>query len=129
MFFLDKNSSADRTYTNVDLYIWTLVEPGSYFLAACMPSLKPLKRKTLEVVGLSGIITSKLDSVASSKRFWKGSKAARLESRNSSVNGIRLTHSIRQHVSTPASSTQDLGHDVTGGLEMDQYLKQQSERC
>lgn len=41
---------ADPTYNVVQTMTWTCAEPGVYFIAACLPSLRPLLRSVLETV-------------------------------------------------------------------------------
>ncbi|KAJ5100511.1 hypothetical protein N7456_006563 [Penicillium angulare] len=40
--FYNRNAFEDNTWTSVQLLKWTDIEPGIYFLAACMPSFGPL---------------------------------------------------------------------------------------
>lgn len=40
--FYNHNAFEDNTWTSVQLLKWTDIEPGIYFLAACMPSFAPL---------------------------------------------------------------------------------------
>ncbi|KAF2464529.1 uncharacterized protein BDR25DRAFT_155204, partial [Lindgomyces ingoldianus] len=42
--FFTTDLFADPTYNCVATMTWTTVEPGVYLMAACMPSLRPLKR-------------------------------------------------------------------------------------
>jgi len=40
--FFDVKSLEDGTYSSAELAIWSLVEPGVYLIAACLPCLRPL---------------------------------------------------------------------------------------
>ncbi|MCJ1284086.1 hypothetical protein MMC26_003417 [Xylographa opegraphella] len=40
--FFGTNGFVDGTWSSTILMIWTLVEPGIYLIAACLPSLRPL---------------------------------------------------------------------------------------
>ena len=40
--FFDNDAFKDNTWTSVQLLKWTDIEPGIYFIAACMPSFRPL---------------------------------------------------------------------------------------
>ncbi|KAL4874882.1 hypothetical protein BJY04DRAFT_224577 [Aspergillus karnatakaensis] len=40
--FFDHDAYEDNTWTSVQLLKWTMIEPGVYFLVACMPSFKIL---------------------------------------------------------------------------------------
>jgi hypothetical protein len=42
--FFSHSAFTDRSWTSVPLLIYTDVEPGTYFIAACMPSLGPVFR-------------------------------------------------------------------------------------
>jgi hypothetical protein len=42
--FFSHDAFEDNTWTSVELLKWTDIEPGIYFIAACMPSLRPLLR-------------------------------------------------------------------------------------
>ncbi|KAF2682951.1 hypothetical protein K458DRAFT_432368 [Lentithecium fluviatile CBS 122367] len=42
IFFNVKALTNDGTFVSADLAIWSLVEPGMYLLAACLPTLRPL---------------------------------------------------------------------------------------
>ncbi|KAJ5948951.1 hypothetical protein N7454_002258 [Penicillium verhagenii] len=43
--FYNNNALEDNTWTSVQLLKWTDIEPGIYFLAACMPSFGPLLQR------------------------------------------------------------------------------------
>ncbi|KAF2000377.1 hypothetical protein P154DRAFT_435018 [Amniculicola lignicola CBS 123094] len=45
--------------TGVETMMWTAVEPGVYFLAACMPAMSPLKRRFLGDLGVTEFISSR----------------------------------------------------------------------
>ncbi|KAF1948503.1 hypothetical protein CC80DRAFT_486023 [Byssothecium circinans] len=120
MFFRDERLSIDRTFSNVHLFIWTVVEPGSYFLCVCMPSLKPLQRK---IFGNSSITATIANKVGTSGRGKGGSK---LQSELSSAsgggkNGIRITHAIRQHGSLRTGDNAEMGLTSHGYVELDEY--------
>jgi hypothetical protein len=142
MFFRDERLTVDRTYTNVHLFIWTVIEPGAYFLAACMPSLKPLKRWILQHTGLSAWIGTNLSSRGSkgglSKNTiggsagWKGSRSrGGVESATYGSSGVRGAHYARKEGYLETSSVQDLtmrGEDERvfeehDSVEMVQYPK------
>ncbi|KAF2805106.1 uncharacterized protein BDZ99DRAFT_450637 [Mytilinidion resinicola] len=42
VIFFRHNAFQDNTWTSVSLLTWTDIEPGIYFIAACMPSLRPV---------------------------------------------------------------------------------------
>jgi hypothetical protein len=42
VIFFSHDAFKDNTWTSVELLKWTDIEPGIYFIAACMPSLRPL---------------------------------------------------------------------------------------
>jgi hypothetical protein len=46
--FFSHDAFEDNTWTSVELLKWTDIEPGIYFIAACMPSLRPLLRLARE---------------------------------------------------------------------------------
>lgn len=39
---------ADPTYLGVDTQTWTIIEPGAYFLCACLPGIQPVLRLIYE---------------------------------------------------------------------------------
>jgi hypothetical protein len=138
MFFRDERLSVDRTYTNVHLFIWTVIEPGAYFLAACMPSLKPLKRWILQTTGLSAWIGTNISSRGSKgglskNSAWKGSRSrGEIESQTYGPGGVRGAHYARKEGYLETSSVQDLRQDSRhdervfeehDSLEMIQYPK------
>ncbi|KAF5862064.1 hypothetical protein ETB97_012211 [Aspergillus alliaceus] len=43
--FYNHDAFQDNTWTSVQLLKWTDIEPGIYFLAACMPSFRPLLQR------------------------------------------------------------------------------------
>lgn len=45
VFFNVKALATDGTYVSADLAVWSLVEPGMYLLAACLPTIRPLLLK------------------------------------------------------------------------------------
>lgn len=48
IFFSDnQGANPDRTYAFKRLSIWSVVETGCYFIAACMPFLRALQRKLI----------------------------------------------------------------------------------
>lgn len=42
IFFNVKALLFDGTFISAELVIWSLVEPGIYLIAACLPTLRPL---------------------------------------------------------------------------------------
>ncbi|KAM0794239.1 hypothetical protein BDR22DRAFT_776243, partial [Usnea florida] len=42
MAFFQNNAITDGTFASVDLMSWTIIEPGIYLVAACLPPLRPL---------------------------------------------------------------------------------------
>ena len=40
--FFQNNAITDGTFASVDLMSWTIIEPGIYLVAACLPPLRPL---------------------------------------------------------------------------------------
>ncbi|KAL8638329.1 MAG: hypothetical protein Q9226_009001, partial [Calogaya cf. arnoldii] len=52
---------ADVTFQAVGTMTWTLVEPGVYFIAATLPSLRPLIRHVFQGVDVSAMYKSLLD--------------------------------------------------------------------
>jgi len=48
---------ADPTFNVVQTMTWTCAEPGVYFIAACLPSLRPLARMVFEKVNITQALT------------------------------------------------------------------------
>ena len=45
IFFDVETLLSDGTFISADLITWSLVEPGMYLIAACLPTLRPLFRE------------------------------------------------------------------------------------
>jgi hypothetical protein len=56
MFFNVKALINDGTFVSANLAIWSLVEPGTYLLAACFPPLRPLMLKVFG--GIRGVASA-----------------------------------------------------------------------
>jgi hypothetical protein len=50
IFFNVTDLTYDGTFISADLAIWSMVEPGIYLVAACLPTLRPLVRKLFSEV-------------------------------------------------------------------------------
>lgn len=50
---LRTNTLTDATWTSADIATWSLVEPGCYLIAACLPTLRPLFSRVLQQVKTS----------------------------------------------------------------------------
>ncbi|KAL4779048.1 hypothetical protein BJX76DRAFT_362139 [Aspergillus varians] len=62
--FYNHDALKDNTWTSVQLLKWTDIEPGIYFLAACMPSFRPLiQRLWNRVVTLSARSGTNMDTI------------------------------------------------------------------
>ena len=46
--FFIHDAISDGTYASVDLLTWTIIEPGIYLVAACLPALRPLLQDIVE---------------------------------------------------------------------------------
>lgn len=44
--YFTRDLFADPLWYGTDLEIWTVIEPGAYFICACLPGLRPLIRLT-----------------------------------------------------------------------------------
>ncbi|KAF2790860.1 hypothetical protein K505DRAFT_364341 [Melanomma pulvis-pyrius CBS 109.77] len=64
VFFNVKALATDGTYISADLAVWSLVEPGMYLLAACLPTIRPL---VLKVFGRDQRSTGVSDGSTSQK--------------------------------------------------------------
>ncbi|KAF1957835.1 hypothetical protein CC80DRAFT_491187 [Byssothecium circinans] len=49
IFFKVKELSTDGTWLSTDLAIWSTIEPGMYLIASCLPPLRPLFLKFLNI--------------------------------------------------------------------------------
>ena len=45
--FFQQDALADATWKTAYLSVWTVTEPGTYLIAACLPVLRPLVRRVL----------------------------------------------------------------------------------
>ena len=43
--FFRNDAMSDGTFSSVELMSWSLIEPGTYLMAACLPSLRPLAQR------------------------------------------------------------------------------------
>jgi hypothetical protein len=66
---------SDPTYGSTRAMLWCVVEGGTYFLAACMPSLRPLKRIILKDTSFSSFMSVIYERISTSTRtsFGQGS--------------------------------------------------------
>ena len=48
--FFQNDAITDGTFASVDLMSWTIIEPGIYLLAACLPPLRPLLHRIAKAV-------------------------------------------------------------------------------
>ena len=62
--FFQNEAFVDGTWKSVDLMTWTLIEPGIYLIAACLPNLRPLWHHSKEKMPSTWL--SKLSSTRSS---------------------------------------------------------------
>lgn len=44
------DSLSDGTYVSADICVWSIVEPGCYLIASCLPALRPLFTSMKKVV-------------------------------------------------------------------------------
>lgn len=51
--FLTEDVITDTTWATADLAIWTVVEPGMYFIAACLIKLRPLVKNVVRRASMS----------------------------------------------------------------------------
>ncbi|PVH97044.1 hypothetical protein DM02DRAFT_644427 [Periconia macrospinosa] len=88
IIFFNHDAFQDNTWTSVELMKWTDIEPGIYFIAACMPSLRPLlqvaRQKTITSTrkdrpndrDIGGIASEPEDGIAVRKDIWVVNHAA-----------------------------------------------------
>jgi hypothetical protein len=55
---------SDPTYGSTRAMLWCVIEGGTYFMAACMPSLRPLKRVILKGSSFSSLISGIYERVS-----------------------------------------------------------------
>lgn len=106
------------------IFTWTIIEPGAYFIAACLPALRPLADPLAR--HLARISPRLLGSRAGSwrgrwsGRFYREAKGKRLD--DSTENGVPLQE--REDTESPARSgdwgggeTEGVGEAVERGSE------------
>lgn len=85
--FLNTDLLADQPWNPIEMLQWMVIEPGIYFIAACLPSLGPLFR-SISRVSEFGTIRARLRSY-----IFKMSKQAN-DPENVSLDGIHATKRI-----------------------------------
>ncbi|KAF2741961.1 hypothetical protein M011DRAFT_433877 [Sporormia fimetaria CBS 119925] len=92
---------ADPTYNSITTMSWTTVEPGVYFIAACMLTFRPLKRRIpwLKDINISKLISSSLSWTGSSRSSTgKGyTKEKSLDGKVVRTTNFELQESTRAH--------------------------------
>ena len=53
--FFNSDALEDPTWKSAYLNIWTIVEPGTYFMAACLPALRPILLVCARQLGLKNL--------------------------------------------------------------------------
>lgn len=55
--FFRNDAITDGTFSSVELMSWTIIEPGIYLMAACLPSLRPLAQRIFKDTILARLST------------------------------------------------------------------------
>lgn len=55
--FFQNNAITDGTFSSVELMSWTIIEPGIYLMAACLPPLRPLVQRIFKDTRLARLST------------------------------------------------------------------------
>ncbi|KAH8691694.1 hypothetical protein GQ44DRAFT_695530 [Phaeosphaeriaceae sp. PMI808] len=66
----------DPTYLATQTTIWTITEPGVYLIAACMPTLRPLKRIIFKDMSFTSMFTSLVEKIFSRTPLGKSSRSS-----------------------------------------------------
>jgi hypothetical protein len=111
---------SDPTFKCIPTMTWTLVEPGVYFMAACMPTLRPLKRKVFNDFSFMSLITSTIGRISTRRSTSRGT------TRVSSHDGSKVlkTTDIKLESTWAVSedaSTKSLDPRASGFVRMEEY--------
>lgn len=58
--FFRNDAITDGTFSSVELMSWTIIEPGIYLMAACLPPLRPLAQRFLKDTVLARLSTKRI---------------------------------------------------------------------
>lgn len=71
--FFTRDLFTDPTFNCIMTMIWTAIEPSVYMMAACMPSIRPLKRILMPQFSISAMLSSYWTKTTE-KASWRYSK-------------------------------------------------------
>lgn len=70
VWFFRINLDADGTYKGTYAVMWTLVEPSMYLITACLPALRPLKRRLFPDLSFTKFVSKRLGKYGT-QQSWK----------------------------------------------------------
>jgi hypothetical protein len=108
---------ADITFNSVTIMIWTMVEPGTYLIAACMPSLRPLKQKLFPNFHFTSAVATKYKSTGAKGSWGQSSNGQNQIFRKREIDVH--TSKLSQDEASLTNSTSGFNLNTHGYLELD----------
>ena len=106
--FFTTDLFADPTYNCITTMTWTTVEPCVYLIAACMPSIRPMKKQLplIKDISFSKLISSTLSrsQTSKSKESWNLGNSDRRVYRTTDIE-LRSTKVSQDEAGSMTSTT------------------------
>ncbi len=94
IFFHSTALFNDPTYIGVRTFVYTIVEAGTYFIAACLPSLRPLKRHFFGDWSFSRSITSLIGKKSGGSRSGRSYRLGKPRSNDVQLENVQISKPI-----------------------------------